>query len=99
MSEEHVHGPDCDHDHDHDEGDGLVVLQLLMKKDDELELHFDRAAFKAEPARWGVVLADLARAIGDAMTPEGGKSDELLAEIREYFLAALEVEPDETPEE
>lgn len=95
MSEEHVHGPDCDHDHDDEDGLELIRVRLVGE---ELHCSLLPEAFD-DPASWGVVLADLARNIADSSTPEGTSSDDLLQQIRTNFLAALDERPDDTLEE
>ena len=46
-----------------------------------------------EPGTWGAVMADLARHVADGLVEDGHKPEEVLAAIREGFLAELAGEP------
>lgn len=91
MSEEHVHDEHCDHDHDED-GIDLIRLTLI---DEQMHCSLDPSVFADEPGTWGVVLADLARNLSEAMSEDPAGQKKLLTEIRDNFLKAIEAAPEE----
>ena len=91
MAEEHVHDEHCRHG---DDEDGIDLLRVTLIGE-QMHCSLDPSVFSEEPGTWGVVLADLARNLSEAMRDDPPAQQKLLAEIRDNFLKALEAAPEE----
>ncbi|NBO90977.1 MAG: DUF5076 domain-containing protein [Planctomycetia bacterium] len=93
MAHDHVHDENCNHGDD--EGVDLIRLTLVGE---HMHCSLDPTIFEDEPSTWGTVLADLARNLSQAMRDDPLAQRELLADIREKFIEAIDTLPDDDEE-
>ncbi|MGL4554424.1 MAG: DUF5076 domain-containing protein [Gemmataceae bacterium] len=89
MSEDHIHDEHCDHGDHGDDEEGIDLIRLTLVGE-QMHCALDPTVFEDEPGTWGTVLADLARNLSEAMRDDPAAQLELLTEIRDRFLEALE---------
>lgn len=64
-----------------------VILSVWLEGDEQ---EFSFQPIFTEPATWGVLFADIARAVAEAYTEDGFAEKASIEQIRQAFLAELE---------